>query len=446
MLQTRVRQFIQKHELLQQGDRILVAYSGGPDSTCLLVLLREIWKDTAAVYINHSLRGEESKQEEEFVRNFCVSRGIPLFVERILWKKKPANLEEAARKRRYRCLDKVAAQHGYSKIALAHHRDDAVETFLLRLLRGSGPLGLVGLYPQRGAYIRPLLDCSRQEIRKYLSWKGIPYFEDTSNLQLNARRNRIRNELIPYLQEHFNPAISRGMYRNLQWLKEQNQLLAELLNPYEKLIRCKNGRWLLQRKRLLMLSSPLQKALLRLAAQKADPTLRLSSGSMERLRQAVEKQRNLELPGFLMVKSTPTSVQFTLKTRRVGHFEVDIPKEGTYFFPPANASLRFSIQKSRKIHPTRNAAFLDGERACFPLHVRNWKKGDSFRPLGMKGHKKLSDFWIDRKVPREQRKTIPLVFREDDLLWAAGHEIHHEYRITDSTSLVLRIELVRRHV
>ena len=181
MLETRIRQFLAANSLLEPEDRVLVAYSGGPDSTCLLLLLREIHPETAAVYVNHRLRGEESVQEEAFVRNFCEKRGIPLYVEHLSWRKQPSNLEETARKRRYLHLTKAAQEHGFTKVALAHHSDDAAETFLLRLLRGSGPRGLAGPMPRRGLFIRPLLQPSHAEILSYLQDREIPFFADSSN-------------------------------------------------------------------------------------------------------------------------------------------------------------------------------------------------------------------------------------------------------------------------
>ncbi|HEY4492256.1 MAG TPA: tRNA lysidine(34) synthetase TilS, partial [Acidobacteriota bacterium] len=205
MLPTKVKQFIKNHELLRKQDRVLVAYSGGPDSTCLLLVLRELRHDVSAIYVNHRLRGDESEQEERFVRNFCSAHNISLFVEQMQWKKKPANMEEAARKKRYRYFAKVAAAHGFTKVALAHNQNDAVETFLLRLLRGSGPAGLAGLNPRRGMYVRPLLSCTREEVLHCLKQKNAGWFQDTSNLTLQFKRNRIRNELIPYLEQSFNP-------------------------------------------------------------------------------------------------------------------------------------------------------------------------------------------------------------------------------------------------
>ncbi len=443
-LQSKVLKFIQEHSLLVDGDRVLVAYSGGPDSTFLLITLLSLWKETAALYVNHQLRGEDSRLEEEFVRKFCKERNIPLFVERIEWNKKPSNMEEAARKRRYRHFEKIASEHGFHKVAVAHHSDDVVETFLLRLIRGSGPYGLGGMLPKRDHYIRPLLECSHAEILQDLTESQTPYFTDVSNADIALQRNRIRIDVIPYIEAHLNPSFRKAVLKTSRWIREQNQLLAELMEPYQNLILDKDREISIRKSDLNQFPGPLRKAIFRIMLQRADPTLRPGAKLLERLVRASDSEETVELAGFLMVKSTPDSVRFSRKAGRVGYFEVDVPGMGGYFFPPGSIHLNFSTAQNTDFRAAENVAFLDGERASFPLHVRNWKKGDSFQPLGMKGHKKISDFLVDRKVPRNERNQIPLVFKNDDLIWIAGHQIHHEYRVTDKTRKVLKIELVKR--
>jgi tRNA(Ile)-lysidine synthase len=442
-LEKKVRKFIQNNSLLEEGDRVLVGYSGGPDSTFLLLMLRNFWKDCAAIYVNHGLRGEESDKEENFVRKFCAERGIPLFVERVEWKTKPSNLEENARKRRYRHFEKASREHGFSHVALAHHSDDVAETFLLRLIRGSGPAGLEGIRPKRGIYIRPLLECDRSEIMEYLKNRQIPYFTDTSNVDVSLSRNLIRAEMIPYIESRLNPSFRKTLVETSGWIREQNELLSELLEPYVARIFEKKREFSIRKTELVRLSEPLRKAVLRTVVLKADPNLRPSSGLLKSLLRASEGVETLELPGFLVVKSTEDSIRFSRKAGRVGYFEVDVTGPGGYAFPPASVLLNFSTAQSTEIQARDDVAFLDSERASFPLYVRNWKKGDSFQPLGMKGHKKISDFLIDRKIPRNERKQIPLVFKNDDLIWVAGYQIHQEYRVTDQTRKVLKIELVK---
>ena len=441
MLLAKIRQFIGRHHLLQPDDKVLVAYSGGADSTCLLLALKQIHGNVEAVYVNHQLRGTESNEEEQFVRKFCEKKGIPLHVETIKWYRAPSDLEQAARRRRYRHLAKVALELGVQKVAIAHHADDVAETFLLNLFRGSGPSGLEGIRPQRGIYIRPMLQCTRKDVLAFLKSGRVKYFTDSSNMNLSHRRNRVRKELIPYIQQHFNAAFPQAIVRTSRWIAAQNQLLTELLEPYGNLLQQVQGEWRMDRLQWLQLPSGLQKALLKMFLHTIDPDLKVGSRNLGAFMKAIQDSKQLELPGYLQVHTTERFVRFLRKKSRIGPAEVDVPGPGNYRFPVGDATLAFAVTSMNHYHPGKNVAYLDADKASFPLYIRNWKKGDTFQPLGMSGRKKLSDFWIDKKVPRENRKKIPLVFKDDDLIWLGGHQIHNNYKITPSTSRLLRIEL-----
>jgi tRNA(Ile)-lysidine synthase len=443
MIESKIKEIIKRNSLIEKGDRILVAYSGGPDSTALLTLLKDLYDaNVAAIYVNHRLRGKESEEEETFVRTFCQSRNIPLFVEMIRWKKTPSDLEQAARKRRYRHLAKVAYEQEFQKVALGHHQNDAVETFLLNMIRGSGPRGLGGIQLKRGIYVRPMLECTREEVLAYLNEHKIPFFIDRSNQNSNFVRNRIRHQLIPMIEKELNPRFATAIFNTSLWIAEQNRLLFKLLQPYRALIKKQNhDSWILNRTKWVKMDVDLRKAFLRMAVSEMDPDLLLSSKTLRSLMEAIEESRTMELPGFLKVQHSKNSIEFRKKDQRMGIVELDVPSPGTYRFAPANATLHFSIRKTNDYHPAPNVAYLDASRASFPLYIRNWKRGDSFRPLGMKGHKKLSDFLIDKKVPKNLRKLIPLVYKDDDLIWLAGYQIHHDYRMTGKTNKLLRIEM-----
>jgi tRNA(Ile)-lysidine synthase len=439
MLVQRTQEYIEDQGLIRANERIAVAFSGGPDSTALLLILKELFPETAAVYVNHNLR-EDSNEEEDFVRKFCANRNIALHVERIQWKRRPVNLEESARKRRYRHLEKVAKEHNFSRIALAHHQDDLVETMLLRLLRGTGPRGLPGMKAIRGRFIRPFLSTSRKEIQEFLKKRSVTTYSDPSNKNQQHLRNRIRNELLPYLEAKFNPAVRKILSRNAKWFEEQNALVAELIQPLTKIIKHDKNGVSLDRKSFLKLSVPIQKDLIREALSMLDPSFRLNSRTLENILAAIDSTRVLELSGFLMVQCTAERIHFSQKPSQVGFLEIDVTGAGRYQFPPANTSLNFSIVENKKLSFSRQTALLDADKAEFPLSIRNWKKGDFFHPLGMNGHKKLSDFWIDRKVARTKRKQIPLIFKDDQLVCVMGFEVDEEFKVTPKTRRVLKIE------
>lgn len=435
MLLKRVQGFIQQHSLITHDDKIAVAFSGGPDSIALLHILKQLYPQTEAIYLNHNLR-KDSANEEKFVRKFCDQNKIPLHVEQINWKEKPSNLEEAARKKRYRHLEKVAKEFGFTKIALAHHQDDLVETILLRLIRGTGPRGLIAMQPLRGRYIRPMLDVTRVEIQQYLTEHSLPSYSDPTNENRNFDRNKIRHDLLPYIESNFNPKVRSALLRFANWAEEQNKLIDELIQPYLKLITDKG----IHKEKFLQLSPALQKELLRRALLIIDPSFKLNSRTLEAILRTIRASTKMELPGYLVVECSQERIQFLPKTSRTGFQEIDVTGAGDYQFPPAKISLKFSVVKKAELPALRHLAFVDAEKASFPLTIRNWKKGDSFQPLGMKGRKKLSDFWIDRKVPQSKRKSIPLVLKDEQIVWIAGQQIDDQFKITSNTQKILKIE------
>jgi tRNA(Ile)-lysidine synthase len=227
----RVQNFIEEHSLIGADDKIAVAFSGGPDSTSLLHILKQLHPQTEAIYVNHNLR-KDSGKEEKFVRQFCDRNKIMLHVEQMNWKKQPANLEEAARKKRYRHFEKVAKEFGFTKIALAHHQDDLVETIILRLIRGTGPRGLMAMQPIRGRYIRPFLDTTRSEIQQYLVEQSVRSYSDPTNKNRNFDRNKIRHDLLPYIESNFNPKVRLALLRFADWSEEQSNLIDQLIEPH----------------------------------------------------------------------------------------------------------------------------------------------------------------------------------------------------------------------
>lgn len=437
MLAKRIQNFIQQHSLISRDDTIAVAFSGGPDSTSLLHILKHLYPQTEAIYVNHNLR-KDSKKEENFVKQFCNQNKIPLHIEQMNWKEKPSNLEEAARRKRYGHLEKVAKEFGFTKIALAHHKDDLVETLLLRLIRGTGPRGLIGMQPIRGRYIRPLLGSARLEIQQYLVEQSLPSYSDPTNKSRNFDRNKIRHDLLPYIESNFNPKVQDALLRFANWAEEQSNLIDELIQPYLGLI-TDSG---IQKEKFLKLSHPLQKELIRRALLKEDPYFRINSRVIEGILRTIAASTKMELPGYLVVECSQERIQFLQKTSRTGFQEIDVTGAGDYQFPPAKTSLKFTVVKKAELPALRHLAFVDAEKASFPLTIRNWKKGDFFQPLGMKGRKKLSDFWIDRKVPQSQRKNIPLILKDDQVVWIAGHEINDQFKVASNTRKILKIELV----
>jgi tRNA(Ile)-lysidine synthetase-like protein len=202
----------------------------------------------------------------------------------------------------------------------------------------------------------------------------------------------------------------------------------------------------LKRKEFVTLPRQIQKGIFRHSATYLDPHLYPSAHTTKLFFDHLDTNSDLELPGFLMVQFTPELIILKPKQGPIGLIEIDVPGAGTYLFPPANLQLVFSASKKNDLHYSSTTAHLDADLANFPFIIRNWIKGDSFQPLGMRGHKKLSDYWIDRKVPRHQRKRIPLVFQGEELIWVAGYTIDDRFKVTEKTINVLKIEMHTKNV
>lgn len=231
ILKEKANRTIERHRMLSSGDIVLVAVSGGPDSMALLHFLTDVSDEydikLKIAHLNHGFR-REAANEAEFVRKTAVSLGLPAVIRSIdvpyIKERDGLSAQEAAREVRYAFFEEAAVETGANRVALAHTSDDQAETVLMRLLRGSGPLGLSGIPPVRGIFIRPLMDCSRNEIEKYISEKNIPFVTDSSNLKMDYMRNRVRMELIPFL-ERYNPNIKETLVRTAEVANRDNQLL-----------------------------------------------------------------------------------------------------------------------------------------------------------------------------------------------------------------------------
>jgi tRNA(Ile)-lysidine synthase len=275
----RVHATVLKFGMLRRGDHVLVAVSGGADSVALLHVLRRLerrWElRLSAAHLNHGLRGAESDEDEAFVLRLGKELGVPVVSER--WERPPAgNLEQAARRARYAFLRRAAASAGATRIAVGHTRDDQAETVLLRILRGSGSLGLVGIHPVvDDLIVRPLIEISRAEIERYLTASGVPWRSDSSNSDLRYRRNRIRHELLPLLRDGYNPRIDEVLAREAAVARDTAGYLEEAARvAYEEMRRDAVGGVALDVPSLLRLHPALRREAVRLALRECRGSLR----------------------------------------------------------------------------------------------------------------------------------------------------------------------------
>ncbi len=471
----RFAEIVKRKRWLNDGDRILVAVSGGPDSVALLFLMMEIaptWHlDILAFHLNHGLRGEESEGDAQFVRHLCRQLGLTLKEERAPLAKAhglegKGSIQEKARDVRYAAMRRVAENVGARKIALGHTADDQAETVLMWMLRGAGAAGLAGIPPTRsGLFIRPILDFRRSEILSYLRGKGLSFRSDSSNSNIRYFRNQIRHELLPTLQR-LNPGIVRVLGRQADILREEElwfeEWTAETISRLGQFQG--NGDIVLERDDVLALPLPLQRRVVRrlvcrLTGTHKAPSFTTVSDVLDRVVRGPSGS-TLVVQGIRVER-----VYHTLRWSRESHHLADsmvfgggsarVPAEGLEVSIPSIVSWPFTDQAIRvrvfhsqagqppgSLRTSPHRAWFDADRFTTPLRLRTWVPGDSFQPLGMQGHrKKLQDFYSDLKVPRSSRRRIPLLVAPEGILWVVGFRSDWRFSATASTRNFLEVEI-----
>lgn len=448
-MQKKVREYIKKNHLLSMGDGIVVAFSGGPDSLYLLNVLLELkeeWQlQLAAVHINHLLM-KEAKEHVAFVRSYCEQHGVPLYYfEKDIGayaKERKMSVEEAGRAFRYEKFYEVKRQLGYQSIAVAHHKNDKAETVLYRMARGTGWKGMAAIRPKQEELIRPLLCITKEEILTAL--KDQRYNVDPSNEETVYARNQIRHKVLPELCK----VNEQAMEHIAELSEHMEELGAYLEGEIEKACKScfhirENGLDL-DRKALLLLPVFLQKEVLKAALEQvAGRQKDLTRVHVESLMQLLYAQsgRSLAFP-YGMTASRQYDVITLRKEQTEEACEaVLLTGEGTYFIDFANGFIKMEIfstngeEFSRKMYTKT----FDYDKIKNHIMIRKWEKEDFFVMNDAGQKKKLNRYFIDRKIPAEQRKQIPLVADGSHILWVIGERISEAYKITEHTKTILRL-------
>jgi len=426
----KVRDYIKKYKLLDTNELYLVALSGGADSVALLLLLDEMGYQTHAIHCNFHLRGEESDRDERFCESLCQQKNIPFhrvhFDTLMYAETHKVSVEMAARELRYRYFEQLRNDIGAAGVCVAHHRDDAVETVLLNLVRGTGLRGLTGIQPKNGNILRPLLCLSRKEIEAYLRTKGQEYVTDSTNLEADVQRNVIRLKVLPLLQE-LNPAVSENIQRTAENLLEAQQVLDAVSNLFDDVKE-------LELNELKKFGSS-EYIVYQWAKQYG------FNGAQVRQIMEAETGRVFSSPaGYdLLVDRGRLLVEPSLKPMK----PLLIPEEGTYVL---DHQMRLSVKKEPAwISKDAAIATVDASKVRFPLTVRRVEEGDVMQPFGMEGRKLLSDLMTDRKMTLfEKRRQLVVTDADHQVVWLVGIRIDHRFRVLDTTTEVLTLS--QKHV
>ena len=463
------RRTIRRHHLATPASRVVIAVSGGGDSVALAHVLHTLHQAhelsvVGIAHFNHQLR-REAERDESFSRSLAGELGYPYLAEQedvaARAVRDRQSIENAGRSARHEFFVRACARFSADLVALGHNRDDQAETFLLRLLRGAGPRGLSAMHPRSGRAIRPLIDCSRAELRTFLAERGVPFLEDATNADVAIPRNRVRAELMPLLAGRFNPAVvevlaSQAELARDEWLWMTDEIRNRGLESEP--MAGEHESWSLPA--LTLLSSP--RALrrvavwsaMRVAARGKTVSLRHVDAVLSMLESNVSSGC-VDAPGHVVERIANrvvlTSGQRSRDVRaKTDPFRYALPVPGQVSLPErgcilsAQFAAEYSVARElvRANMSTGAMAIVASEGWTIPLSVRTRRAGDRFRPFGLTGRKKLQDFLVDRKVPRAERDRIPIVVDGNDrIVWVAGHEIDEAFRVTDASRPVLILTL-----
>ncbi|WP_242942332.1 tRNA lysidine(34) synthetase TilS [Hathewaya proteolytica] len=461
MITERVYKYIIENSMISEGDKVLVAFSGGPDSVCLLNLLYELREKlkitVSAAHLNHGLRGCEADSDEMFCREFCKERNIQFFSRKVMIDEvrveKGVSCEVAGREARYSFFQELKKQYDLNKIALAHNANDQAETVLLRMVRGTGIHGLCGIRPVRdGIYIRPVLCLERNLIEKYCEEKALSPHIDKSNLENIYTRNKVRLELIPYLRDNFNSDIVGTLNRLSHVMQQEQELIDTIMVRYYDMYCTNNLGEVTIKKEAFKEEDGLLSQLVRICYEKFNGHLK----NLEKCHifDVISLGRGntgkyIMLPNGVRAYNDYGDVIF----RRGEALEIQTQREQEYVLSLEKVNIVQNmkitmeiINNHKKIKFDDNnlyKRYFNYDKIIGSIYLRYRREKDEFNPLGMKGTKSLKKLFIDMKISRDQRDNIPLICFGDDIAWIVGYRVSEKYKITGHTQRVLCINFER---
>lgn len=434
-------EFIREKQLFDPHQKVLLAVSGGIDSMVLLHLFEKSGFDYGIVHCNFQLRGDESEQDERFVRQQVLIHGVPSFFERFETEEfarlNGISIEMAARELRYAFFEKIRKENQYNYIATAHHQDDLIETFFLNLSRKTGIKGLTGIKEKSGYIIRPLLFAGRHEIENYARHEFIDFREDSSNQEVIYQRNFLRHKIIPLFTE-MNPASRKNILATIENLKDAETIYSRFYEAEKQKVTENTADSLIIDIKKLKKSAHSKIVLLEILS-----SFNFNPSVTDEIFQSLESESGKQ---FL------SKTHRLIKDREKLFISEVIEKENRIYYieatdtklpEPFELAIEKLPGKDFKIRKEKNIACLDFEKLEFPLLIRKWQPGDYFQPLGMTGFKKVSDFFIDEKIPLHEKENTWLLCSGNKIVWIMGHRIDNRFKIKTETPAVFKIEILR---
>ncbi len=431
--------FIKLHNLTNNSEKILVGLSGGRDSIFMASLFLKFNYKIAIAHCNFSLRGNESDNEQKFVENFAKNNDVQFFTTKFNTKKyaeeKNISIQMAARELRYNWFEKIRLDYNFNKIAIAHNKNDSIETFFINLIRGTGIKGLTGIKPINGNIIRPILFADRNYITNFLVNNNILWKDDSSNTSDKYLRNNIRLNIIPKFEEIAPDFISK-MEQNIELLSSINDIYEqEIKRTKDKILLHKNGSIFIDIELLTKLK-PLKPYLyefiknFNFSTEQTDEVLEIINSISGK--QIISKTHRL-------IKDRNNLIITELNTAKLND-EFEISEGILEIKYPIKLQLDLLNNKNTTIIKTKNTANLNYEKLIFPLKLRHWIDGDKFMPFGMNKFKKLSNYFSDNKFSiLDKENTWVLTDNENNIIWIVNNRIDNRFKITEKTEKILQI-------
>lgn len=427
--------------IFHENDKVLLAVSGGIDSMVMTDLFSKIDLKFGIAHCNFQLRDKESIRDENFVKEYALKNKISFHNKRFNTEdfalENKISIQMAARDLRYKWFEEIRKEHNYDLIALAHNQDDVIETFMINLARGTGIRGLTGIMTKNGNLIRPLLFANRLGIENYQKENNILFVEDSSNALIKYKRNRIRHKLIPEF-EKLNPGFKKNILETIQNLKKTTDLLLDQVSNSKQRIISKEGDNILINIQKLAQQRHMDTLLYEILIPYGFPH-QIIPNIIESLNSHSGKL--FYSSTHRLVKDRETLVISQIKYEDI--IEYNIEAEAQTLESPINLSFRkLSYNRQFKIPSSNKIATVDFDMLKFPLSLRRWKEGDHFNPLGMKHTKKLSDFFIDKKLSIVEKENIWILTSNDDIVWVLGQRIDDRFKISENTKDLFQIEII----
>ncbi|TCT13046.1 tRNA(Ile)-lysidine synthase [Natranaerovirga pectinivora] len=461
-MEKKILEYILKENLIDEDDHVVIGVSGGADSVCLLHLLHKLQGNInftlSAAHINHGIRGIDADADEEFVKELCRTLEVPFYSYKINIKEESKRLkvseEEAGRIVRYNVFNQILDQYKKGKIAVGHHMNDQGETVLINLIRGSGIKGLLGMSPKRENIIRPLLMFKREDIIAYLNKNQLKYKEDYTNSQDIYLRNKIRLNIIPYIEANINEKVIDKIVQTTELLKEDddylnintNELLKELIISQEE------DNIIIRTDELLDQHIAMKKRLIREVINRVSTIKNMESIHIDQVLGLANKEvgKKIDLPNNLLVKKHYDALEFSFlknNQEKPAHLQKEkciIKIPSSYYIQSITKQMKTSLINHIKEEDTSKKTytkFFDYDRIKSALCLRTRETGDFIVLKGINGRKKLKDYFIDNKIPKEKRDEILLIADGNHIIWIIGYRVSEEYKVTEKTQKILKVEI-----